>query len=246
MRRVFLFLIIACILPVFFSISASAANVRGVVYDLYLNKQSDSMVEINTLPKQMIISKDGTYSFEVAEGNYVITAKYSEGSMLNSYVEENITIVDDGDYVIDLVLFPVLENEEEVVDMSNLITENNRSSFLGLLIWSLVAIVVIIVFFYLFYKFKSSPAGWFENRKPNDDGAKPVTGKYVQDGLVEKDLKEDILQYISQNGGRVTQKDIRRKFPSSEAKISLVLTELEHKGSIEKIKKGRGNIIILK
>ena len=166
--------------------------------------------------------------------------------MLNSYVEENITIVDDGDYVIDLVLFPVLENEEEVVDMSNLITENNRFSFLGLLIWSLVAIVVIIVFFYLFYKFKSSPAGWFENRKPNDDGAKPVTGKYVQDGLVEKDLKEDILQYISQNGGRVTQKDIRRKFPSSEAKISLVLTELEHKGSIEKIKKGRGNIIILK
>ena len=34
------------------------------------------------------------------------------------------------------------------------------------------------------------------------------------------------------------------KFPDSEAKISLVLTELEAKGKIKKIKKGRGNIII--
>ena len=32
----------------------------------------------------------------------------------------------------------------------------------------------------------------------------------------------------------------------SEAKISLILTELEHKGQIEKVKKGRGNVIILK
>ncbi len=32
----------------------------------------------------------------------------------------------------------------------------------------------------------------------------------------------------------------------SEAKISLILTELEHKGKVEKIKKGRGNVILLK
>ena len=32
----------------------------------------------------------------------------------------------------------------------------------------------------------------------------------------------------------------------SEAKVSLIVTELEHKGLVEKIKKGRGNVLILK
>ena len=51
---------------------------------------------------------------------------------------------------------------------------------------------------------------------------------------------------IRKEGGRATQKDIRKQIPLSEAKISLMLAELEHKGVVEKIKKGRGNIIILK
>ena len=32
----------------------------------------------------------------------------------------------------------------------------------------------------------------------------------------------------------------------SESKVSLILTELEHKGKIERVKKGRGNVILLK
>ena len=44
----------------------------------------------------------------------------------------------------------------------------------------------------------------------------------------------------------MTQKDIRKSIPFSEAKVSLILADLEHTGKIEKIKKGRGNIIILK
>ncbi len=57
---------------------------------------------------------------------------------------------------------------------------------------------------------------------------------------------EQLTKIIKQEGGRTTQKDIRKQIPLSEAKISLMITELEHKGVIEKIKKGRGNIIILK
>jgi uncharacterized membrane protein len=45
---------------------------------------------------------------------------------------------------------------------------------------------------------------------------------------------------------RLTQKEIRREVPMSEAKISLVLAELEDQGKIKKIRKGRGNIIVLK
>jgi len=61
----------------------------------------------------------------------------------------------------------------------------------------------------------------------------------------EGDL-EQITNILKQEGGRATQKDIRKQIPLSEAKISLMIAELEHKGVVEKIKKGRGNIIILK
>jgi len=57
---------------------------------------------------------------------------------------------------------------------------------------------------------------------------------------------DNLVKIIKDNGGRITQKELRKHFPLSEAKVSLMITELESKGKIEKIKKGRGNIIILK
>lgn len=65
----------------------------------------------------------------------------------------------------------------------------------------------------------------------------------------EKEERSDLdrlIKIIQDKGGRTTQKEIRKHFPLSEAKVSLMITELESKGKIEKIKKGRGNIIILK
>ena len=64
--------------------------------------------------------------------------------------------------------------------------------------------------------------------------------------VAEDESLDRILKIIKDVGGRITQKDLRKHFPLSEAKVSLMITELESKGKIEKIKKGRGNIIILK
>ncbi|HIH23709.1 TPA: hypothetical protein HA251_01610 [Candidatus Woesearchaeota archaeon] len=55
-----------------------------------------------------------------------------------------------------------------------------------------------------------------------------------------------IITVLENEDGRATQKELRRHIPCSEAKMSMMLTELEHKRRIERIKKGRGNIIILK
>ena len=63
---------------------------------------------------------------------------------------------------------------------------------------------------------------------------------------LDEDLTEKVLDFIKKNNGRVTQKEIRKNFAYSEAKISLVISELEHKNKIEKIKKSKGNIIILR
>ena len=51
---------------------------------------------------------------------------------------------------------------------------------------------------------------------------------------------------MKQKHKRTTQKEIRKIIPLSEAKISLMITDLESRDLIKKVKKGRGNIIILK
>tara|TARA_Y100000034_G_scaffold136719_1_gene215168 strand:- start:4236 stop:4595 length:360 start_codon:yes stop_codon:yes gene_type:complete len=55
-----------------------------------------------------------------------------------------------------------------------------------------------------------------------------------------------VLSILKREGGRINQKDLRKMFAMSEAKMSLLISELEAKNKVEKIKKGRGNIIILK
>lgn len=51
---------------------------------------------------------------------------------------------------------------------------------------------------------------------------------------------------ISDHGGRIAQAELRKELPYSEAKVTLMLADLEDRGYIRKIKKGRGNIIIQK
>lgn len=57
-----------------------------------------------------------------------------------------------------------------------------------------------------------------------------------------EDLK-DLLDMIRNSGNRITQREIRKKSPYSESKVSLMLSDLEERGLIEKFKRGRGNII---
>lgn len=66
-----------------------------------------------------------------------------------------------------------------------------------------------------------------------------------QEDILPEDLKM-VIEVIKENGGRITQKELRKKLGFSEAKMSLVIADLERRGLIEKIKKGRGNVIFLK
>ena len=62
------------------------------------------------------------------------------------------------------------------------------------------------------------------------------------EALLPDDLKE-ILNMIRANGNRITQRELRKKSPYSESKVSLMLSDLEERGLVEKFKRGRGNII---
>jgi uncharacterized membrane protein len=63
-----------------------------------------------------------------------------------------------------------------------------------------------------------------------------------RESSLPEDLKE-LLDLIRNNGNRITQRELRKKSPYSESKVSLMLSDLEERGLIEKFKKGRGNII---
>src|SRR3989338_7324132 len=203
MRVVILLLMLLLLIPVAFS-----ATIYGTIYDLSLNKADNVKVEVNTEPRQFYVSKNGSYAFNVPIGNYNVKAEQHIGNLLVSSVTENITIKDNWVYVLDLILFPKIEEE----------LEND--------------IEVIQIPERRFYFFKRKKA------------VKKEVEKEYKDIKAESDLDE-VIRIIKEEGGRATQKDIRKKIPLSEAKISLMIAQLESEGKIKKIKKGRGNIIIL-
>ena len=210
-----------------------AASIHGTIYDIELNELNDVVVKIDSIPKQSFVSKDGTYSFEVAQGEYTILAKSGQ-----DIAKEKITITDDGTYKIDLILFPDFE-EVEILDESDLEigTEYTDTVEKNYSLYYLIAFIlgIVIILAVLFHYKKKLETGFKEELKE--------LKKTTKDDL-EADLKE-LIAFIKKEGRRTTQKDIRKNFPQSEAKISLMIAELEHKGRIKKIKKCRGNIITL-
>ena len=222
---VILFLSVLVILP-----CINAAEIYGTVYDMSLNPAKDAVVEINSVPKQTTILKDGTYSFTLPTGDYVIKATYVSNYNVYS-AEENITIVDEGKYILDLILFPDLSEESELLLLGediNLkdIYEEEKQAFPWLYIVLIVVIIAAVVIF-------------AKKRKPREKIAEKILEEEI-------DPKDKIYEFIKQKGGRVTQREIRKNFPVSEATISLILTELETENKLKKIKRGKGNIIILK
>jgi len=209
MKLLLLFILILLIIP-----NALAAVIQGKIYDLELNRLDNIIVEINTIPKQRVISQNGEYFFNVPKGDYAINVR----ALINEFVysaSENISIIDDGEYIIDLFLFPELEN------ISNINIGDNKENKKNIIVYIAIFIIVLIIFF----------------------AFKIVRKKKVSP---ETDEDMDNIYNIIKKEKRVTQKEIRKRSILSEAKISLIIAQLEKEGKIQKIKKGRTNIIILK
>ncbi|MEM4368902.1 MAG: hypothetical protein QXU88_01060, partial [Candidatus Woesearchaeota archaeon] len=191
----------------------------------------------NTTPNQLIVAKNGSYSFDVRPGKYAIIARHpKEGLIAN----ETIVVSLDGVYIIDLILMPSFELEEELAGSNFTIAltpfEEQTSR------WPLYLLIAIAFFVGAYLLLRKSL------RKSKKSTAETIAEAAVKavPATKEKDLPEQILEFVRKEGGRTTQKEIRKAIPFSEAKISLAITELENKGQITKIKKGRANVIVLK
>ncbi len=224
----------------------NAAKIKGAVYSFSLEKVTNARVEINTTPHQVFISRNATYQFYVPKGAYLLNATVL-AKPENGQVQEIIDIRDDGEYTLDLILFP--RDEEDYADVdepleieNGLFEPQNRNQKLPFLLPFLIGILVVAGGIFGVFIFLKNPLRRFLKKGDVTENS------YAKENfsVSADDDRAMILRILAEHGRRMTQKDLRKKMPYSEAKISLALAELEKKGAITKIKKGRGNIIILK
>ena len=213
--------------------ASSAATIYGTVYDLSLNKANNARVEVNSVPKQLMVAQNGTYSFNVPNGAYTIKAQQIQKGTIIASVQENITIKQSGSYVIDLILFPDIEEgvEDAGIDVNEVEGLDNNFSAVVITIIFLIAALAYFI---------------HKKRKQKKELLRGEKEEHKQNNIIKGKEIERIIELLKKEDGRATQKEIRKEIPLSEAKISLMIAELDHKGIVEKIKKGRGNIIILK
>lgn len=197
---------------------AFADTIYGKVYRWDTLEPIKAVVSIKNGVEQRVVAVDGSYSFEVEPGNYVIIARSGE-----LVAVENVTVK--GKVLLDLILFPEIEIVEPL-EMPEILEANEED-------YSWIAIVISlagIIFIYILKK----------------KYLKKDSGKVSEQiEVIPEDLRA-VLEFIKAEGGRITQKELRKKLGYSEAKISLIIADLERRGLVEKVKKGRGNIIFLK
>ena len=230
-----------------------AATIYGNIYDPDLNQIKGRVeVEVDSSPRQYQVSTDGTYSFFLLVGKYTIKAKYEEHGRLKYIAEERIVVRDEGRFIHDIVMYPSPEEEERLINETIGEPSNKKQAILLFVIIGSVFVISILLVVYFLKKGKKK--GYMQEKEKGSFSATEEKKEEISESF-DKTKEEEIespesldtmIKIIKENNGRMTQKDIRKKIPLSEAKISLMITELEDKEIVKRIKKGRGNIIILK
>ncbi len=220
---IFIFLIV-CIMPIL----AQAAVLSGTVYNEFLEVEPNVVILVDG---ERFVSSDGEYSFVLQPGEYEVTYQKlgREGLVIYSQVE-HIAITQEKEYIFDAILLLSLENSQVPVDQSGTNYFESMTSFA--IFFSVILVLA---------------AGWLLRTKQLVNGKTDLNlnEQKLPEKVVERSFEDVVIEFIKEAGGRVTQKDIRKRFPASEAKISLMLSELEHDGVVRKLKKGRGNIVLL-
>ncbi len=233
--------------------SVFAATLHGTIYHDDLSVARNVIVTINTAPLQRYVSMDGEYSFQAQPGDYQLSVTYALNQ--NKTMTEEVTITEEGSFRYDLFLFPDLTEDQELydslvedLDEQPLALSGNNYWALGLLILLILALT-ILPWIFLKRRFAKLEANDQDrNARSHDERGQDANveeSSHERFGTRSADA-DAVVKLLKREGGRMTQKELRKHLPESEAKVSLLIAELEAKGVVEKIKKGRGNILILK
>jgi uncharacterized membrane protein len=233
MGRGFSIIIVMAIIAALYCQFAFSATISGTIYNLDLDR-AKAIVEVNSVPEQRIIAVNGTYSFELPKGKYQIIAKLFNQDEYST--TENITVLDDdGHYMLDLFLFYQMPDYVEDI---NLNLSDNKTNYVPYIIAGIILLIIIVIVIILSYskKKKNAKQETTEKKQSNNNEEQNLDDK----------IKFDILHLLKLNHGAMTQKNIRKHFDYSEAKISLIIKSLEEEGKLAKEKRGTVNFIKIK
>jgi uncharacterized membrane protein len=227
------------ILFIVFITGAQAATLHGTIYEWsdFDNPLKNIWVEVNSTPVQKVLATTGTYSFNLTPGTYLIKARYYHNDILEYSADEEIQIDKEGNFTHDLLLFPPTDSEYlGDINLTSSLDKSESGPNDYIIIFLILAFSALMIIYWIMRK-KDARIESINRELPPENMAETA----------HKELPEDLRNLydtILKMGGRTTQKDVRKKIAHSEAKVSLMLDDLEDRGLIKKIKKGRSNIII--
>lgn len=224
---------------------------------------NDTVIDINSTPPQSIVAKNGMYSFELVPGDYAITARYYQNNTLTYSREATFKIESEGNYVFDLLLYPVSENpvtgeNAAKIDNSNSELDEQSKTDFSTISYLLIAFMLILLLgggYKLSRKHNKIEKNAFQEGKTEEAVSvkelivEPADNSGIETAALKKlplstDLQE-VMDIIRSHKGRITQKNLRSRLNYSEVKVSILLSELEKRGLIKKFKNGRENIVVL-
>jgi uncharacterized membrane protein len=243
--------ILALLLPF-----SSAAKIYGEIYNIELEPVG-ALVKINTTPEQKAFVH-GNYSFDVPLGVYMLEAFSVEKGVVYSD-SELLKIEQEGNYRVDLIL---METEEElflndtelnsIIELLNLISEEKKTNWkaIAIVIAAFIFVVLAIVVVKLRKRKKAKRLRKGKARRKEKEKARGAEARAREESkekileLLRTDTFKKQVTDILQKERRILQRDLRKKLNVSEAKLSLLVSELEAEGKVKKIKRGRTNILI--
>jgi len=204
---------------------AFGAVVQGSLYDSDFNLLKNSIIEINTYPTQTFVSRDGTYKFVLTSGKFNLMAYHKLKNETVLFTSQPVAFPSGGEYTVDLILDTTYEGQDLPAGLDPPLFLGGVNPYMFYSIIGVFVVIIVVLIFFLLRKKRT---------------------KIIKTESIESEL-DFVVKILKKAGGRITQKDLRDNFPNySEAKVSLIVAEMEEKGLVEKIKKGRGNILILK
>ncbi|MFT4312832.1 MAG: helix-turn-helix transcriptional regulator [Candidatus Woesearchaeota archaeon] len=233
--KLFQFCCILLMLTSLFTVSAEEAKIRGAIYDHNLDPISKTVLTINSTPVQTRVSQFGGYHFIVPPGSYEIVATLTRNGITREIARDTITISSEGEFVKDLFIFPDFDMRTEFEETRFMRITAWLNEYYGMVIIGLSVLVFLFTGYYKVYA----------RKKRKQMRTLDIEQRKEDESHTESQIEKDIVALLQKEPKGLSQKNIRKKFSCSEAKISLILKKLEEEDVIIRKKSGRSNTIHL-
>jgi len=204
----------------------SYAVVNGDVYDWEtLQPVGGALVAVNSTPARSMLAWPN-YSFELPRGDYRIHATLTvNGSKLSA--DENVSLNSSEAFAVNLLLTPEYDDIPDLPDLSDDVSFGSSGYLL------VIAAAAVVVACLLFRRKKEPSVARMSEISPL--GASPAKLYY------ESELQV-LASFVGQKG-EATKKELCAELRLSEAKLDLMLAELERRGQVSVSGSGRGAMV---